>query len=199
MRLPSDTSVTPTPPDTSIVKAFWSAVDRVVEWLLAAIFAAMLLIGLLQIFHRFALNSSLSWSEEAQIFGHIWVVFLGIPVAYRRGAHLYIETFREKLPPRIGAGFDLLIELTWLAFAVAMMVLGYRVAEVAALQESPGLEVPMSYPYYGMVAGAGYLLIVALRRIAGWRPDVGSDKGEYGGAVAAATHGEVREDPRVTR
>ncbi|MGE0802083.1 MAG: TRAP transporter small permease [Lautropia sp.] len=177
------------------MQAFWSVIDRIVEGLLAAIFAVILVIGLLQIFHRFALNSSLSWSEEAQIFGHIWIVFLGIPVAYRRGAHLYIETFRDMLPQRIGAGFDLLIELTWFAFAVALMVLGYRVAEVAALQESPGLEVPMSYPYYGMVLGGGYLLIVAVRRIAAWRPDRGSDRGEAGGALAVETHGAVSAPP----
>ncbi len=152
----------------------WAAVDRVVEYFVAAIFAVMLIIGLLQIFCRFVLNWSLSWSEEAQIFGHIWIVFLGIPIGYRRGAHLYIETLRDMLPARLGAGFDMLIELMWLGFAVSLMVLGYQVAQVAAMQESPGLEIPMSYPYYGMVLGGIYLAIVATRRIAAWRIDVGS-------------------------
>jgi TRAP-type C4-dicarboxylate transport system permease large subunit len=76
-----------------------AAVDRGVEYLAAAIFAAMVVIGGLQVFHRFVLNSSLGWSEEAQVFGHIWIVFLGIPIAYRRGAHLFIETYRDKYPP----------------------------------------------------------------------------------------------------
>ncbi|MBA3480028.1 MAG: TRAP transporter small permease [Lautropia sp.] len=147
-----------------------TAIDRGVELLVAALFAAMLLIGLLQVFHRFMLNSSLSWSEEAQIFGHIWIVFVGIPIAYRRGAHLYIETFRDMLPPTLGTGFDVLVELLWAAFALSLMVLGYQVAQVAAMQESPGLEIPMSYPYYGMVFGGAYLMLVALRRLAGWRP-----------------------------
>jgi TRAP-type C4-dicarboxylate transport system permease small subunit len=145
------------------------AIDQGVELLVAALFAVMLGIGLLQVFHRFMLNSSLSWSEEAQIFGHIWIVFLGIPIAYRRGAHLYIETFRDMLPPALGAGFDLMVELLWAAFAVSLMVLGYQVAQVAAMQDSPGLEIPMSYPYYGMVLGGAYLLLVAVRRLAGWR------------------------------
>ena len=144
-----------------------NAVDRGVELLVAGLFAVMLGIGLLQVFHRFMLNSSLSWSEEAQIFGHIWIVFLGIPIAYRRGAHLYIETFRDMLPPALGAGFDLLVELLWAAFAVSLMVLGYQVAQVASMQESPGLEIPMSYPYFGMVLGGAYLLLVASRRLAG--------------------------------
>ena len=141
------------------------AIDRAVEWLVAAVFAAIVSIALLQVFHRFALNSSLSWSEEAQIFGHIWIVFLGIPIAYRRGAHLYIETFCDRLPRRARTAFNLLIELMWAAFAGSLMVLGYMVARVAHLQESPGLELPMSYPYSGMVVGGAYLLLVAARRI----------------------------------
>ena len=148
------------------------ALDRGAELLVAAIFGAIVSVALLQVFHRFALNSSLSWSEELQIFGHIWIVFLGIPIAYRRGAHLYIETFCDMLPRRPRAVFNLLVELTWLAFAVSLMVLGFMVARIAHLQSSPGLEVPMSYPYSGMVLGGAYLLVVALRRIGGgaWRP-----------------------------
>ncbi len=153
------------------------AIDRGTELLVAAIFALIVCVALLQVFHRFALNSSLSWSEELQIFGHIWIVFLGIPIAYRRGAHLYIETFCDMLPRRPRAVFNLLVELTWLAFAVSLMVLGFMVARIAHLQSSPGLEVPMSYPYSGMVLGGAYLLLVALRRIGGgaWRPPVASD------------------------
>ena len=151
---------------------FLDAIDRAAEGLVAAIFAVIVCIALLQVFHRFALNSSLSWSEEAQIFGHIWIVFLGIPIAYRRGAHLYIETFCDMLPARPRAAFNLAVEMTWAAFAVSLMVLGSMVARVASMQESPGLEVPMSVPYSGMVIGGAYLLLVAVRRIAGgaWRP-----------------------------
>ena len=150
------------------------AVDRSAELLVAAVFAVIVCIALAQVFHRFALNSSLSWSEEAQIFGHIWIVFLGIPIAYRRGAHLYIETFCDMLPRGPRAAFNLTIELTWVAFAVSLMVLGTMVAQVAHLQSSPGLEVPMSYPYAGMVVGGVYLLLVAARRIGSgaWRPAV---------------------------
>ena len=146
----------------------FAAIDRGVELFVAAIFAVMCVIGLLQVFNRFVLNASLSWSEEAQIFCHIWIVFLGIPIAYQRGAHLYVETFRNMFPPRLGAAFDLLVELMWAAFALSLMVLGYQVSRVAAMQESPGLEIPMSYPYYGMVLGGIYLALVAMRRIVAW-------------------------------
>jgi TRAP-type transport system small permease protein len=155
-----------------VIHRLLDAIDRGAELLVAAIFGLIVCIALMQVFNRFALNSSLSWSEEAQIFGHIWIVFLGIPVAYRRGAHLYIETFCDMLPRGPRAAFNLVIELTWAAFAVSLMVLGFMVARIAHLQESPGLELPMSFPYAGMVVGGAYLLLVAARRIGGgaWRP-----------------------------
>jgi TRAP-type C4-dicarboxylate transport system permease small subunit len=152
------------------MKRAFAALDRGVEILVAAIFAAMCVVGLLQVFNRFVLNKSLSWSEEFQIFCHVWIVFLAIPIAYRRGAHLSVESLRAMLPPRAGKAFDFVIELLWLWFALTLTWLSYRVSEVAKLQGSPGLEIPMSYPYYGMVLGGAYLLLVVLRRLFRYAP-----------------------------
>jgi TRAP-type C4-dicarboxylate transport system permease small subunit len=150
---------------------FFAAVDRCVEYLAGAILAVILVVGLLQVFNRYVLNISLSWSEELQIFGHVWIAFLGIPIAYRRNSHLYIETFCDKFPPPLHSAFNLMVELIWGAFALALIILGWQVAQVAHLQESPGLEIPMSYPYYGLVIGGIYTLFVTLRRVFGgtWR------------------------------
>ena len=145
-------------------------IDRGVEYAVAAIFAAMCVVGLLQVFNRFVLNKSLSWSEEFQIFCHVWIVFLAIPIAYRRGAHLSVESLRALLPKPIERGFNMFIELLWVWFALSLAWLSWRVAQVAKLQTSPGLEVPMSLPYFGMVVGGVYLLIVVLRRMLRYAP-----------------------------
>lgn len=146
----------------------WAAIDRGVELLVAAILAVMLAVGALQLFQRFVLDASSSWSEEAQVFGHIALVFLGIPIAYRRGAHLVVETLRKRYPPLVRAAFDLVVELLWFSFAISLMALGWQVSRVAALRTLLGLGVPMSYPYYAMVAGGAYLALVAMRRMVAW-------------------------------
>jgi TRAP-type C4-dicarboxylate transport system permease small subunit len=152
------------------VKRLFGWIDRGVEHGVAAIFAAMCLVGLLQVFNRFVLNRSLSWSEEFQIYCHVWIVFLAIAIAYRRGAHLSVESFSGMLPPRARRVFDVVVELLWIWFAASLAYLGWRVSEVAKLQSSPGLEIPMSYPYYGMVVGGAYLLLVVLRRLFRYAP-----------------------------
>ena len=147
------------------MKQVFAWVDRGVEYGVAAIFAAMCAVGLLQVFNRFVLNQSLSWSEEFQIYCHVWIVFLAIPIAYRHGAHLSVDSLRNLFPRKIARAFDTLIEILWIWFAVALAWLSWKVSEVAKLQSSPGLEMPMSYVYYGMVVGGVYLLLVVLRRI----------------------------------
>jgi TRAP-type C4-dicarboxylate transport system permease small subunit len=147
------------------MRKLFAWIDRGVEYGVAAIFAAMCAVGLLQVFNRFVLNKSLSWSEEFQIYCHVWIVFLAIPIAYRHGAHLSVDSLRKLFPRQLGFVFDMFIELLWIWFAVALTWLSWKVSEVAKLQSSPGLEMPMSYVYYGMVVGGAYLLLVVLRRV----------------------------------
>jgi TRAP-type transport system small permease protein len=147
------------------MRRLFAWIDRGVEYGVAAIFAAMCAVGLLQVFNRFVLNQSLSWSEEFQIYCHVWIVFLAIPIAYRHGAHLSVDSLRKLFPRQLSVVFDIFIELLWIWFAVALAWLSWKVSEVAKLQSSPGLEMPMSYVYYGMVVGGAYLLLVVLRRI----------------------------------
>lgn len=156
------------------MKAAFAIVDRAVELAVAAILAAMVAVGFLQVVSRFALNMTPSWSEEVQIFGHVWLVFLAIPIAYRRGAHMTVEAIRRHFSSTMSRAFDLAVELLWAGFAVAIIYLSYRVSLVAARSVSAGLEMPMSYPYYGMIAGGAYLLFLVVRRLTGRLPADGS-------------------------
>ena len=81
------------------MKTLFAAIDRFIELFVAAIFIGMVAIGSWQVFSRFVLNFTPSWSEEIQIFGHIWLVFLAIPIAYRRGAHITVEAIRRIMSP----------------------------------------------------------------------------------------------------
>jgi TRAP-type C4-dicarboxylate transport system permease small subunit len=147
------------------------AVDRTVEYALFLTFLAFTLVGGLQVFNRFVLGLPLSWSEEFQKFGHIWMVMLAIPVAYRRGAHLGMDMVLRLLPSPIRRGVGLLTEVLWLVLALAIGRYTLLIMEVAKTQDSPGLGIPMDRVYVGMVIGSAYLAFAALRRIAthfGW-------------------------------
>src|SRR5437867_1701127 len=125
----------------------------------------------LSVFNRFVLGLPLSWSEEFQKFGHIWMVMIAVPVAYRRGAHLGMDMLLRLLPAVTQRLVGLLTEVLWLALALAIGRYTLAIMQVAQSQESPGLGLPMHWVYSGMVIGSAYLAFVALRRFAtyfGW-------------------------------
>lgn len=141
-------------------------IDRAVEYALFVIFLVFTLVGGLQIFNRFALGLPLSWSEEFQKFGHIWMVFLAIPVAYRRGAHIGMDMLYMLLPGGWQRGIQFFVELMWLALAASIGWYTLVIMTVARNQDSPGLGLRMDHVYVGLVIGAAYLALVALRRLA---------------------------------
>ena len=158
--------------------SLFRSVDRSVEFVLFILFLAFTLVGGLQVFNRFVLGLPLSWSEEFQKFGHIWMVMLAIPVAYRRSAHLGMDMLLRLMPGGLQRAVGLLTEVLWLILALAIGRFTLVIMQVARNQDSPGLGLPMNYVYFGMVIGSTYLGFVALRRMAthfGWRepaPDV---------------------------
>ena len=155
-----------------MIATLFRRIDRSVEYLLFLYFLAFTLIGGLQVFNRFVLGLPLSWSEEFQKFGHIWMVMLAIPVAYRRGAHLGMDMLLHLLPQRAQRVMGLVTEVLWFILAVAIGRYTLVIMDVARNQDSPGLGIPMNYVYSGLVIGSVYLGFVALRRFAtyfGWQ------------------------------
>ena len=53
------------------------------------------------VFFRYALNDSLSWSEELAKYAMLWLVFLGAPIALRLGAHPNIEIVISRFPSKV--------------------------------------------------------------------------------------------------
>jgi TRAP-type C4-dicarboxylate transport system permease small subunit len=139
--------------------------DRAVEWLIALLVATMVVAGFLQIANRFVFNISLSWSEELQRYLNIWIVFLAVPVGYRRGAHLGMNMLFQQLPALPQRLLLLLQEALWLVLAVAIAWFATRIMLVAQNQTSSSLGVTMDKVYLAQVVGGSYLALIALRRL----------------------------------
>lgn len=144
----------------------FSLLNRAFEILIFFLFMAIVIVGGLQVFNRFVLNRSLSWSEELMIYAHIWMVFLAIPVAYSRGSHIGMNLFVKRLPPKSQTVMAIAIDLMWLLLASAIVFYTTVVMGVASNQTSPALGLRMDRAYLSLVVGATYLALVALRKVA---------------------------------
>lgn len=132
-----------------------------VHLLLAALFAVMVVVGTMQVFNRFLLNNSLSWSEELQKFSFIWLVFFAIPVAYQRGSHLCVDAITNLFPNRARAALAKVVDVMWLVLGLAFVFLTWKLMGVARYQQSAGLGISMAWVYSGMLAGGAYLVLCA--------------------------------------
>ena len=140
-------------------------IDRALEVVVIVLFLAIVLIGALQVFNRFVLDRPLSWTEEAQRFAFIWLVFLAIPLGYTRGSHIAVDLVTSRLPERwitIGAG---LIDFLWLAVSVTIVVASLPLIRVARFQVSPALEFPMHVVYLVIPVAFAYIALLSATRI----------------------------------
>ena len=140
-------------------------IDRAMIAAIVSIFAAMVAVGLAQIFNRYVLNASLSWSEEFQRFCHIWIVFLTIPVVYQRGGHIGIDYVVAALPRMARKAAITVINGAWLVLGGAIAWTTWALMGVAWRQTSPGLDLRMDWVYAGLLVGGGYLVLVAARQL----------------------------------
>ncbi len=164
------------------------AVDRASEILIIALFAGIVLVGGLQVLSRYGFNASLSWSEEFQRYGLIWIVFLALVVGYRRGAHIGMGIFLEKLPRSVQLPVGWFIDLLWLGLGLAMVIYSAFYTSAAGMsfirsvgrQSSAGMGLRMDIVYACIVIGGAYLTLAALhnllRRAAGETPKLVADE-----------------------
>lgn len=134
-------------------------VNKIAEILIVLLFTAIVIAGTLQVFNRYVLNISLSWSEEFQKFAFIWLVFIAIPVAYNRSAHLRVDTFFDLFPTRMQSAMRWFIDGLWVCLGISLVVYTGRLMQVTQYQLSPGLGISMALVYAGMVVGGFYLVL----------------------------------------
>lgn len=148
-----------------MLKKIFKILDQTFEISVVLIFILMVIVGGLQVFNRFILNQSLSWGEEFQKFAHIWLIFLTIPIAYQRGAHIGMQVLFNKFPVLIQKILTFCFNLIWLTLAFVIVRYTIVIMKVTATQTSAGLGIQMSYVYSGLVIGGIYLLILSLREL----------------------------------
>lgn len=140
--------------------------DKAIEAVLFIIVIVMLTSGLAQVFFRYVIQSSLSWSEELMRYLYVWMTMIGAALAIRKNQFTVIETFKNLIRAKSAlAGTVLYVFITglMLGFFVLLTFWGWRVASVNFFQNSPAMGISMGGAYLalpiGGVLGILYTLI----------------------------------------
>ena len=135
---------------------------RIERWVtgfaMAAACAMMALaatLGMYQIITRFVLESPAEWTEVMIRFSLIWMVFLGIPMAFRQGAMVSVDVLYRWSGRRLRRALDWMVALAALALIAVILWWGWDYANRGKVQSMIGLEnVSMFWAYLALPVGA---------------------------------------------
>ncbi len=74
--------------------------EYIEECLLIITYTAMLVIATAQVFFRYVVNYSISWSQDLLTYMLIWSVFIGISLAVKKRKHIKVELAFVLLPEK---------------------------------------------------------------------------------------------------
>ena len=148
---------------------------KVIHWLdenLEECILILLLIGMtlimgIQVFSRYVLGMSLSWSEELTRYLFIWCGFISVSYCSKKCLSIKIEQFVALFPRRGKALFKVVNHTFELIFFLYMIPFAwsYMMSAVTSGQVSPACSIPM---YYVQAAPFVSFLLVAIRILQRW-------------------------------
>ena len=137
------------------------------EVLLVILLAGMAVIMGIQVFCRYVLSMSLSWSEELTRYLFIWAGFLSISYCTKRCISIKIEQFVALFPKRGKALFKVINHTVELILFFYLLPFSWRYLNLAIAtgQTSPALGIPMYLVQAAPLAG---FLLAAVRILQRW-------------------------------
>ncbi len=134
--------------------------EHLEEVLGAGLLAAMACLAFANVVARYLLHLPLAFTEELEVNGLVWLTLFGTAAAFRRGRHLRMLFFQEKLPVEVARWLNLLLSLLAVVLFICLGYLGYRQLLDERMLEitSEALNVPQWT--YTLCIPVGSLLIV---------------------------------------
>ncbi len=117
-------------------------------------------LGVFQIITRFVLETPAEWTEVMIRFSLIWMVFLGIPTAFRQGAMVSVDVLYRWSPPGMRRVLDWVVCLAALVLIAVIIWWGWDYANRGKVQTMIGLEdVSMFWAYLAMPVGGIFSIL----------------------------------------
>lgn len=144
------------------------ALDKVLQKLLIALMALLLLDVTWQVLTRFLLENPSSFTEELARFLLIWIGLLGSAHAYRHKMHLGVDIVVRSLSPKVAGVLAKIVQLITIAFAASVLVYGGSKLLLLAVhleQKSPAMQVNMGLVYLALPISGVLLVLYAIEHM----------------------------------
>ncbi|MDQ2084174.1 TRAP transporter small permease [Xanthobacteraceae bacterium Astr-EGSB] len=145
---------------------------RCTGYVCSALFFVMISVSLLQVFFRYVLNDSLTWSEELARYLFVWVSFLGSIIALHRGLHIEVDVVTSMVGETAKRHLALAAKVCVIALLLVLTTYGWRIVMLTWDAPSAALRIPMALVYLAIPLGAmGMLAVTVFQMVRTWARD----------------------------
>lgn len=140
-------------------------INRTALWASAAGLVLMTLFVAWQVFARYVLNSSPSWTEPASLLLMSWFILLGSAVGVRERDHLGFEIGLHFASRGLRFVMLLVTEVLVAGFGAAMAWYGFELARETWSANMAGLSIPQGMDYLPLAFGGALIALFSLEKL----------------------------------
>lgn len=158
----------PSPPprnDHSIASKLDRLLGHLVEFPVAILVVAEVVILFAGIIARYVVHQPLIWSDELASILFLWLAMLGAVVAFRRGEHMRMTALVGMMNPQRRAFFDVIAIVGAMAFLLFIVYPAYDYAHEETYITTPALEITNAWRAAALPVGAGLMIVSALIKL----------------------------------
>ena len=122
----------------------------------------VLLVGL-SVTLRYVFNTGFVWSSELVAYTYFWVIFLGSAIAIKKNAHIGMNIFVNRLPPKARIVMLCLGDLLVMFFLIVLIVYSCELISKTTMI-SLVMKIPMSWVYL-VFPLSGILMFIEMLKV----------------------------------
>ncbi|HYM02609.1 MAG TPA: TRAP transporter small permease, partial [Stellaceae bacterium] len=114
---------------------------------------------------RYVFHQPLTWSDELASILFLWLAMFGAVIALRRGEHMRLTTFVNRVAPARRALLETIAAMAVVVFVLLILVPGWDYVEDEWAILTPALEIHNSFRAAAIEVGAVLMMVIALARL----------------------------------
>ena len=141
-------------------------VERALEWLIAALVAALLVIVASTFIDRHFVTLPMAAPDAYARVILVWLTFIGFALAVKGGLNIRVDLIDSRLPAKARRILDYVFDLVMLGLTVILGVNGWRLVVIGQDQERLGTMMSEAWPSGALFVSCILLVLFLVLRIA---------------------------------
>jgi TRAP-type C4-dicarboxylate transport system permease small subunit len=151
-------------------------INKAVSYTGIVMFVGLVFACVMQVFFRFVLNNSLSWTEELARYLFVWMHLIGASLLIEDNGHATVTVILDLLHGKTRKAVNILIEAIILIDGTLMLYSGVIVSYRSRTNVSTAMSIPMWVINLSVAVSGALLMFQAIVQIAVYLSDKAEKK-----------------------